>query len=115
MSRQRALLLAPLVVALLLGGWLLWARQDPARQGGYCSNATLEIAGSVGSSIDLSSGAGIPAQQILDRVTEVDVARFEVDTPPEIAEQVRLLREDRSKEAYARIIGDYLERCGSPG
>ncbi|WP_421118960.1 hypothetical protein ACE2AJ_16565 [Aquihabitans daechungensis] len=115
MTRQRALLAAPLVIALLIGGWLLWARQDPARQGGYCSNATLEVAGTVGRSVDLSSGSAIPAQQILDLVDEVDVSRFEVDTPPEMVEQVRLVREERSKEAFARLIGDYLERCGSPG
>ena len=110
--RHLAVLAAPLIVTLLVAGWLLWSRQDPARQGGYCANATLEIAGTVGRSVDLGTGAATPAQQILDRVDEIDVSRLEVNTPKAVADDVRLVREERDKAAFARIIGDYLKRCG---
>lgn len=113
--RHLALLAAPMVVALLIGGWLLWARQEPARQGGYCVNASIEITKTVARSVDLGAGASPPVQQILDNVDEVDVARFQVHTPPEIAKDVDLLARERSKDAFARIIVDYLDRCGSSG
>ncbi|WP_426571808.1 hypothetical protein [Aquihabitans sp. McL0605] len=115
MNRRRdiVVVLAPLVVALLVGGWLLWARQEPSRQGGYCSNATIEIAGSVADSVDMGAGAAPPVQRILDRVDQVDVSRFQVDTPREIQDQVDELAATRSKAAFAEIIVDYLKRCGN--
>jgi hypothetical protein len=108
------LLAAPLVLALLVGSWLLWARQEPSRQGGYCANATIEVTRVVSASVDLGAGATPPVQQILERVDEVDVRRFQVDTPDAIAPDVDLLATEGSPDAFARILVDYLERCGEP-
>ena len=112
--RHLAWLATPLLVALALGGWLVWARQEPSRQGGYCANATIEIAGTVARTVDLGAGATPPVQQMLDLADEIDVTRFQVDTPPEIADDVDELVRTRNKDAFARIIVDYLDRCGSP-
>lgn len=112
--RHLALLATPLVLALLVGGWLIWARQEPSRQGGYCANATIEIAGTLARSVDLGAGATPPVQQMLDQVDEIDVTRFQVHTPAAVADDVDELVQDRSKDAFARIIVDYLDRCGSP-
>lgn len=109
-----ALVAAPLVIALLIVSWVVWTRGDPARQGGYCSNASIEIASVLARTVDLSSGATPPVDEILAQVTEVDAERFRVDTPAEIADAVEDLRSNRSADAFARIILDYLERCGNP-
>lgn len=41
-TRRRAMVAIPLVVALLGAGFVLWTRGDPARQGGFCSRATVQ-------------------------------------------------------------------------
>lgn len=104
----------PLVVALLAVSWVLWTRGDPERQGGYCANASIEIATVLARSVDLSTGATPPVEDILAQVEEVDVERFAVDTPADIADAVAELRAERSVDAFARIIIDYLDRCGNP-
>lgn len=116
MTDRRLLLriAAPFAVALLVTAWLLWARQDPSRQGGYCMNATVEIAGVLqraDRSGDVGRGPLPPLEQIFAQVDAVDVARFEVDTPPELADEVAQLAKDRDPQAFATIVQDYLTRC----
>jgi len=120
MTGHRKLVLgiaAPLVVAVLVATWLLWTRDEPARQGGYCMNASVEIAGVLqraDTSGDVGRGPLPPADRLLAQVDQVDVARFQVDTPPEIADDVDLLVADRDPAAFARIAQDYLTRCRKP-
>jgi hypothetical protein len=105
---------APLVVAVLLGTWLLWTRGDPSRQGGYCMNASAEIAGVLQRADrtgDVGRGPLPPVDQILAQVDQVDVTRFQVDTPPEVADDVDELVANRDPAAFARIAEDYLARC----
>ena len=116
MTDRRLLLrvAAPLVVALIAASWLLWTRGEPDRQGGYCVNATVEIAGVLQRADrtgDVGRGPLPPVDQILAQVEQVDVARFQVDTPPEIADEVAQLAEDRDPAAFAKIAEDYLARC----
>ncbi|MFN8016545.1 MAG: hypothetical protein U0P45_00310 [Acidimicrobiales bacterium] len=116
-TRRRALLAAPLVVALLAAAWLVSTRSDPARQGGYCMNATVEIAGVLqraDRSGDVGRGPLPPGDQLLAEVARVDVARFQVDTPPAVADDVDALVERRDQAAFARIVQDYLQRCRTP-
>lgn len=122
MSDRRLLLrvAAPLVAAFLIGSWLLWTRGDASRQGGYCANATIEIAGVLrraDSSGDVGRGPLPPVDRILAQVGEVDVSRFQVDTPSEVRDDVDLLVAERDPAAFARIAEDYLTRCrnGSSG
>lgn len=114
MSAKRWAPLVPLAVALVVAAWLLWAGAEPSRQGGYCTNASIEVVRTLQGTVDISSGAAPPVSAILDRVEEVDVARFQVDTPAEIAPQVELVATERSPEAFALVLADYLERCGAP-
>ena len=107
-------LAAPLVVALLVAGWLLWTRQDPARQGGYCANATIEVTRVLEASVDRGAGATTPVAAMLGRVDQVDIARFQVDTPAEVRDDVALVARSRDRTAFARILADYLDRCGEP-
>lgn len=116
MTDRRLLLkvMAPFAVAVLVTSWLLWARQDPARQGGYCMNATVEIAGVLQRADrtgDVGRGPLPPIAQIFAEVESVDVERFQVDTPPEVADDVAQLAEDRDPQAFANIVQDYLTRC----
>ena len=118
MTRRQLLarVVAPLVVGLLVAGWLLWTRQDPGRQGGYCMNATVEIAGVIqraDTSGDVGRGPLPPVDQIFAQVGSVDVARFQVDTPPEVADDVAKLAADRDPQAFANVVQDYLVRCRS--
>ena len=105
---------APLVVAVIVASWLLWTRGEPDRQGGYCMNASVEIAGVLqraDSGADVGRGPLPPVDQILAQVDEVDVTRFQVNTPPEVRDAVDQLAEDRDPGAFATIAEDYLERC----
>ncbi|HWJ97380.1 MAG TPA: hypothetical protein VNQ33_04420 [Acidimicrobiales bacterium] len=105
---------APLVVAVLLSSWLLWTRSAPHRQGGYCMNASVEIAGVLqraDTSGDVGRGPLPPVGKILAEVDQVDVTRFQVNTPPEVQDDVDLLVAERDPAAFARIAQDYLERC----
>lgn len=119
MSDRRTLLLralAPLLVALLVGSWLLWTRGQPSRQGGYCANATVEIAGVLrraDDSGDVGRGPLPSAEDLLAQVDEVDASRFQVDTPPAVRADVAKLAEDRDRQAFANVVADYLTRCRS--
>lgn len=116
MSDRRLLfkVLAPFAVAVLVTGWLIWARQAPGRQGGYCMNATVEIAGVLQRADrtgDVGRGPLPPIAQIFAEVKSVDVTRFQVNTPPEVADDVAQLAKDRDPQAFANIVQDYLTRC----
>ena len=119
--RDRSLLLkaaAPLLVALLVAGWLLWTRAEPSRQGGYCMNASVEIAGVVrraDAGADIGSGPLPPVADILAEVDQVDVSRFQVDTPAAVQDEVDQLAADRDPAAFALIAEDYLKRCRGAG
>ena len=107
-------LAAPLVIAVVLATWLLWTRSEPSLQGGYCMNASVEIAGVLQRADrtgDVGRGPLPPVEQILAQVDQVDVARFQVNTPPEVADDVARLAEDRDPAAFAAIAEDYLTRC----
>lgn len=107
-------LIAPLVVAVLAAGWLLWTRADPARQGGYCMNATVEIAGVLrraDRSGDVGRGPLPPVSAIFAQVRQVDADRFRVDTPPAVRDEVDALARTHSTDAFAALVADYLTRC----
>ena len=113
-GRRWAVVFAPLVIALVVASWLLWTRGDPARQGGYCMNASVEIAAVLqraDRSGDVGRGPLPPVDQILKAVDHVDASRFQVDTPPEIADEVAKLAKDNDPAAFAKIAEDYLTRC----
>ena len=113
-SRRSLVLVAPLVVALVVAGWLLWTRGEPARQGGYCRNATVEIAGVLRRADDegdVGRGPLPPVERIFAELDDLDPARFEVDTPPELRDAVADLRGDDRAGAFAAIVEDYLVRC----
>lgn len=118
-ERRRALAVAaPLVVALLGAAWLLWARAEPARQGGYCMNATIEIAGVLqraDTSGDVGRGPLPPVEDIFAQVATVDASRFEVDTPSAVAGDVDRLARTHDTQAFANLVEDYLDRCRSGG
>lgn len=129
MSRRRTAVAVPLVVAVLLAGWLLWVRAEPGRTGGYCASAASEFMAVIerssgGSSRDLGVAPDGPA--ILAAARTLDVAPFQVDTPPEVRADVDLLAGSRSgsegpgagddaaaevQAAWARVLVDYYERC----
>lgn len=130
---------APLVVALLLAGWLLWARADPARQGGYCTNVTLAVAdllnepapprdaGATSPELaELVTDAGGIVAQLATRSDQLDVARLQVNTPDEVRDDVDLLvtqarsgsggdgsaaPSEEAGVAFGRILVDYQRRC----
>lgn len=107
-------LAAPIAVALLAASWVLWTRADGSRQGGYCMNATVEIAGVLQRADrtgDVGRGPLPPTDRVLAEVDRVDAARFEVDTPPELADDVRALAQRHDPAAFARLAQDYLQRC----
>lgn len=128
-SYGRIMLVAPLCVAVLAGSWLLWTRGDPARQGGYCANATREISGllrTADAEVDLSRTILPDVQQIFASLRRLDVQRLQVRTPGAVrsevlilARRVPILRRSRrasdpqANEAFARVAADYLERCRS--
>lgn len=105
---------APLVVGLLIASWLLWTRGEPSRQGGYCMNASVEIAAVLqraDTDGDVGRGPLPPVDKILAQVDQVDASRFQVNTPPEVADDVAKLAEDQDPAAFAAIAEDYLSRC----
>lgn len=130
---------APLAVALLAAGWLVWTRSDPARQGGYCTNVTLAVAdllnepapardaGTASPELaELVTDAGGIVAQLAGRSEQVDVDRLQVNTPAEVQADVDLLvAQDRNRAegeaaaapseeagvAFARILVDYQRRC----
>jgi hypothetical protein len=128
-TRMLIATVAPLVVAVVLAGWLLWVRAEPERSGGFCANAAGEFASVlVASSEGVRGGVGlapdVPA--ILAAARSIDVARFQVDTPPEIGDDVALLASDlragpgsgvgdaaapEVQAALARVLAYFFERC----
>lgn len=138
-SRLALRIAAPLLVALLMAGWLLWARADPARQGGYCTNVTLAVAHLLNGPApardaaspspelaELVTDAGGIVAQLAGRSDQLDVDRLEVNTPDAVRDDVALLAaahrsrsdsetsEPPSAEAgvaFARILVDYQRRC----
>lgn len=131
---------APLLVALLVASWMLWARAEPSRQGGYCTNVTWAIAdllrvegpgaGEVPTDapadvVELVQEAGGFFGQLIARVDELDTRRLQVDTPAEVASDVIVLDAashardvgqapvDPTIEAaaFARVLQDYRTRC----
>lgn len=69
--------LAPIVIALLLAAWLVWVNGDPARQGGFCANPTLSLA-------TISQLDATPPADLLPLVSDQDLARLKVHTPPDL-------------------------------
>ena len=107
-------LLGPLVLALLASGWLLWTRAEPSRQGGYCMNATVEIAGVLqraDETGDIGRGPLPPADRLLAQVEAVNAQRFTVNTPADVQAEVDLLVAEQRPDAFAALAQDYLTRC----
>ena len=107
-------LAAPAAIAMLAGTWLLWTRGDPGRQGGYCANATVEVAGLLrraDDTGDVGRSPLPPVERIFAELDDLDPSRFEVDTPPELADAVAELRTDDRAAAFAVLAEDYLVRC----
>lgn len=123
-------LVAPLVLALLAGSWLLWTRAEPSRQGGYCMNATVDIAGVLeraDSSGDVGRGPLPSPKEIFASLGAIDMSRLQVDTPAAVRDDVNLLAhrlpelrashrlaDADSSAAFTRIAADYLRRCRAP-
>lgn len=110
----------PVVVALVAASWLLWTRGAPERQGGYCMNATVEVAAllrraDAAGSDDVGRGPLPPPEQILAQVDRLDPERFAVNTPPELRDDVARLEGPERQGAFAVIIADYLDRCRAGG
>ena len=130
---------APLVVAPLVAGGLLWTRSDPARQGGYCTNVTLAVADLLNAPppprdtgapapelAELVTDAGGIVAQLATRSDQLAVDRLQVNTPAEVRDDVELLEAEASARrgseadaapsteagvAFARILVDYQRRC----
>ena len=115
--------LAPFVVCLMIAGWVLWGRADPARQGGYCANATVVIGDSLRRSDTPTAAGRGPLPDIgalLGTAGSVDVTRLQVSTPRSLRADVAVLAarvpesvppDARVTAAYARVAADYLDRC----
>jgi hypothetical protein len=118
---------APFVVALLISGWLLWTRGASERQGGYCVNATVVLAGvlqKADTGGDVGRGPLPDVDAIFGAIRNIDVDRLQVHTPPAVRTEVTLLahriprlRETGAKTdpdaaaAFAKVAADYLQRC----
>ncbi len=128
---------APLAVAFLLAGWLLWTRADPARQGGYCANVTWAVADLLNQPAPardpdadfpelaaLVTDSGGIIGQLATRSDQLDVERLQVNTPAAVQADVdRLAAEADARAgsdaapsteagvAFARILVDYQRRC----
>ena len=127
LARTWAPLVAPLVLAVVVASWLLWTRADPARQGGYCVNATREISAVLqhaDTGADIGRGPLPDVQAIFGSLGGIDVKRLQVRTPaavrPDVAVLARRIPELRqsgtkvdaaTSAAFARVAADYLERC----
>jgi len=121
-------LAAPVVVALLVAMWLLWVRADPSRQGGYCTNATVVIAGVLREAdgrAEVGRGPLPDAAAIFEVLPGTDVERLGVRTPAAVRDDVALLRrrlpelqpgadDPAVTSAFVRVAADYLDRC-QPG
>lgn len=117
----------PIAVALVVALATLWTRSAPERQGGYCVNATVVIAGVLTSADDpgsVGSGPLPDAGEILAKVIDIDVRRLQVATPAAVRADVALLATEvpaaraagrpldpKAAAAFARVAGDYLTRC----
>ena len=131
------LIAVPLVGALVLAGWLLWARQDPARQGGYCTNATIAGEQILRQAETVLAAPDARPDDIIDIVQaahDIDVDRFRAHTPAAVRADIEMLavelpaldaRRDRARAtgelappappgvaaALGRVLADYLHRC----
>lgn len=100
-SRRRVLVALPLVLALLGPGFVSWTRAEPARQGGFCSRATVQAT-------RILRAASVEVQQdpqldgIVDTVLEyaylAQPEKLVAGAPPD-------LRDDL--EAAQRLLPDY--------
>lgn len=93
--RRRALVAAPLVLALLVGAGLLWSRGDPGRQGGFCTNATVEVTNLLrrterAGNLDRDQAGHLA--EALGRLELLDPDRFTVDAPADVADAARTVR-----------------------
>lgn len=136
-ARTRQLVIAPFLLALMACGWLLWTRADPARQGGFCMNATVELATVFQGAADRSDpGLGLVPEPgaILEASVGIDIDRLDVATPPSVQPHVEVLRAslpayradraaataasrpappvpDEITGAFTSILVEYLEIC----
>lgn len=130
-ARTWAPIVAPLLLTMAFATWQLWTRGDPARQGGYCVNATREISSVLrraDTDADVGRGPLPDVQKILASVRGVDVRRLQVHTPSSVRTDVAVLarrlpileaargrKDPQASEAFARIAADYLKRCRGGG
>ena len=94
---------APLAVALLAAGWLLWTRGDPARQGDFCTNATVEVTTLLRRTEEpgnLDRDQARHLQDALDRTDDVDVDRLRTGAPTALDEDLATID---------RLLGDHLD------
>jgi len=119
----------PVVIALVVASFVLWSRGEPARQGGYCTNATLavtDLLDASGSSLEVLlqpvEGDKGEAATLAPALASLDVARLQVDTPADVAPAVAVLaREvprlgagappDEVTQAFTAVLTDYHRRC----
>lgn len=121
---RQLLVAVPLVISVLLAGWLLWVRAEPRRQGGWCSNATLAVAdllNDAGTTAEAGTGDGALAKLLLPYLDDAAVERLAVATPPEVAGPVDVLAaadlppgrnaDPALADAFGAVLADYQRRC----
>ena len=119
----------PVVIALVVASFVLWSRGEPARQGGYCTNATLavtDLLDASGSSLEVLlqpvDGEKGEGATLAPSLAALDVARLQVDTPADIAPSVTVLAREvpqlgagappaEVSQAFAAVLTDYHRRC----
>ena len=111
-ARGRLLIALPLVCSLLAASLLLWSRADPARQGGFCTNATAELEG-----IALILQAEPERMQDLtwvlnELVERVDVERLSATVPEDLRDDAQLLV--KLDAAHDRAVEDAVARGLEP-
>ena len=111
--RLVAAVAAPLAVALLAAGWLLWTRGDPSRQGDFCTNATVEVTTLLRRTEEpgnLDRDQARHLQDALERTDEIDLARLQAGAPDDLAADLaaidRLLDDHRRAVAAAEQHGE---------
>lgn len=89
----RLFIALPLVCSLLALSMLLWSRDDPDRQGGFCTNVTMEIE-SFALVVQDEPERLQDFQWVLNEVVErVDANRLSAVVPDDLREEADLLEE----------------------
>jgi hypothetical protein len=111
--RRRALVAAPLAVALLVAVALLWSRGEPSRQGGFCTGATVEVTNLLRrterrGNLDRDQAGHLA--EALGRLELLDGDRLTAGAPSDLADATATIREQLDDHQRAVAAA---ERSGS--